>query len=103
MINKSRINNFAQKVKLLHYRYSTILIVPLFWIILLAFADFIIWANEIRELSIIKGVIYFNIMSFFLLLIWIYLCMHNLLQKIINITFHKSNESSTNHKITENE
>jgi len=48
--------------------------VALFWFILFAFADFIFSANGRGELSNVKSIIYFTMMSFFLLMSWIYMC-----------------------------
>ncbi len=41
------------------------LIITLFWFILFALADYIFYANAKGELSNLKSIIYFNIMSFF--------------------------------------
>jgi len=82
------------------------LIITLFWFILFALADYIFYANAKGELSNLKSIIYFNIMSFFLLLAWIYICVQNVLTEISNkisgVVINEINETATNKEITNN-
>lgn len=100
MINRIYRYIMAKKERI--FTCSIALVLPIFWLILLAFADFIFLANENGELTIAKSIIYFNIIAFFLLLFWVYLCMQNLLQKIIAVVIYKMDEGAANKKIAKN-